>query len=165
MAAPNAMQLMQNITTLSGAFEGVSLVFGICLFVAGVHKLKRHGEARGMGGQGSSWGPLAIIIASVALMAMPTTLGLFLNAFWQTSSPLAYNTADGATDQYIPAVLMFVRFIGLVAFVRGVHHFAKSGHGSGQPGSIGKGLMHSFGGILCVHILGVVDLIRSFFGM
>ena len=153
-----------NIVELGSIFQSLSILFGISMCVGGFFKLKRYGESRTMMSQQMSiFGPMTFLFCGIALLLLPHILGTFLDAFWQNTNPLSYGGVGWqGIDQYIPDVLMFVRVIGVAAFIRGIHHLSKAGGQSGQPGTIGKALIHIFAGVLCLHVLGVVDLLKSF---
>ncbi|MCH9643677.1 MAG: type IV secretion protein IcmC [Gammaproteobacteria bacterium] len=153
----------QNIATMGDILQSLSVFFGVCMCIGGFFKLKHYGESRTqMSQQQSLIAPVAFLMCGIGLLILPTVLGTFLNAFWQTSNPLTYGGLSwDSIDQYIPDVLIFVRVIGVAAFIRGIFHLSRAGGHQGQPGTIGKALMHIGAGILCIHVLGVVELIKS----
>ncbi len=161
--------LMENLGILSVIMQTLAILIGLSLFVAGMFQLKRYGEMRTMmSSQMSISGPLMTIFAGVAMLFSPLMMGTLLVSFWGPSgiSDLSYQgDTSSSWAQFIDPVLMFVRLVGVYAFMRGFVMAAKTGSGHAQPGTTGKVLVHIFAGILCVHIMGTVQLIESIFGL
>lgn len=160
--------LIQNLGIISEIMQAIAVLTGLALFVTGLFQLKRYGEMRTMmSAQMSIFAPLMTLVAGVAMLCLPLMMGTALVAFWGPTgvTDLPY---DGETNtgwsQYVPAVLMLIRLVGVYAFMRGFVMSAKTGSGHAPPGTVGKALVFIFGGILCVHIMGTVKLIESIFG-
>ncbi len=157
--------LISNFTIISKVMLAVSILMGIALFAGGMFQLKRYGEMRTMmSHQMTLAKPMMLILAGVSLIALPWFIPLGLMSFWSSASPLQYQGGPEGYDAYIPPVLVFVRVIGIGAFMRGLVLLARSGGQGGQPGTTGRALMHLFGGILAVHILGSVHLLEQIMG-
>lgn len=165
----NAAVMMHNLVLLSDIMNYVAILMGLGLFLGGLFKLKRYGEMRTfMSHQMTIWGPLAMMFGGVMLLMLPYTITTSLLAFFGPGQtlPLSYHgdtTHD--IDAYIPVVNMFIRLIGVGAIMRACMLFSRSGQIGGQPGVMGKAMLHLFGGILCVHIIGTVDLIKYLFDL
>ena len=160
--------LMNNLGIIANIMETVGVLMGIGLFVGGMFQLKRYGEMRTMmSSQMSIAGPVMTLLAGVALLCSPLFIGTLLASFWGptgvTDLPYDGDTSNGWA-QYIPAVLMLVRLIGVYAFMRGFVMAARTGSGHAQPGTVGKVLSMIGAGILCVHIMGTIQLLESIFG-
>lgn len=157
--------LMQSIGELGNIIGTVAILMGVSLVFAGIFKLKRYGEMRTMmSHQMTIAQPMMMLVSGAVLLALPLAIRTILLAFWSTSSPLAYH-AQSATDAlFIPPILMFVRLIGVIAFIRGWILISRSGP-NGQPGTFAKGLIHIISGILAIHILGVVQILKSIFSI
>ena len=150
-----------NISMFGSILQTVSIMLGLGLFMGGLFQLKRYGEMRTfMSTQMTIAVPLSMMISGTALLALPTTIATALNAFWSTTSPLNYGGSGYGWDQYVPAVVMFVRVIGVGSFMRGLLLFSRTGH-QAQPGTLSKAMLHLVGGVLCIHIIGTVDLLKS----
>ncbi|PHQ80508.1 MAG: type IV secretion protein IcmC [Coxiella sp. (in: Bacteria)] len=163
----HAAVMLQHLGTISIILNAISIIMGIGLFVGGLFKLKRYGEMRTfMSHQMTIWAPTTMVIAGVLLLMLPITIKTSLLAFWGAgnTSPLAY-TSSGLhnIDAYIPVINAFVRLIGVGAIIRACTMFSRSGEIGGQPGQSAKAMLYLFGGILCVHIMGTVDLIKYLF--
>ncbi len=165
--AAQANVMMNNLGIIASTMSVLSILIGLALFLSGMFQLKRYGESRTMMSQQLTlWGPGAMMLGGILLLLLPYTITTSLRAFFGDGQtlPLAYQpTGEYDFDVYVPVVLAFVRVIGVGAIIRACILLSKSGSHSGQPGSLGKAMMHLFGGILCVHILGTVQLIKYLF--
>jgi intracellular multiplication protein IcmC len=161
--------LMDNLGVITVIMQTLAILIGLTLFVGGMFQLKRYGEMRTMmSSQMSISGPLMTLLAGVAMLCSPLFMGTLLVSFWGPAgiSDLPYEgDVSSGWAQFIEPVLMFVRIIGVYAFMRGFVMAAKTGSGHAQPGTVGKVLVHIFAGILCVHIMGTVKLIEGIFGL
>lgn len=163
-AAPEPSILVRNFGILGEILQTVSIIMGLGMLLGVFFDLKRYGESRNhMSQQYSLAAPLTKMLAGVALLGLPTALASALWAFWTSSSPLQYNGGNSDFEQYIPAILVFVRLIGAGSFIRGIVLLARSGQSQQQPGQLSKAFLHIFGGILLVHILGTVALVKEIF--
>ncbi len=161
--------LISNLNIIADIMQTLAVLIGLTLFVGGMFQLKRYGEMRTMmSSQMSIAGPLMTIISGVAMLCAPLMIGTALVSFWGVggANDLPYD-GDVTTSwtQYIKPVLMLVRIVGVYALMRGFVMAAKTGSGHAPPGTIGKCLVHIFAGILCVHIVGTVQLIGSIIGI
>ncbi|MCX7125752.1 MAG: type IV secretion protein IcmC [Gammaproteobacteria bacterium] len=158
--------LTSNFSVMAEIMETISIIIGVFMTFGAIIQFKKYGESRTqMSTQHSAAGPLVMLICGAMLMIIPTVVGTALLAFWGTNSPLAYDGGPAGYNSLIPPILMLVRLVGVGSFIRGIVILSKTGAGQQQPGTIGKGLMHIFAGILCVHIMGTVDLLDSILGL
>ena len=160
-------QLMGNLGLMAVIFQDISIIMGLGLFMFGLFRLKRYAEARTMmSHQMTIAGPLMLLIGGTMFLCFPLVLRTALFNFWSTThpNPMAYAGGD-SYEQLIPPIVIFVRLIGVGSFMRGVLLFSRVGGEQSQPGTLSKACIHMFAGILCIHILGTVDLLRSIFGM
>lgn len=163
--AVHAAHLIRSFSTIARVLVSVSVGMGVCLFVSGIMQLKRYGEMRTMmSHQMTLWGPLSVMFAGVFCLVLPFFISSSLLAFWGTSNPLHYGgSGDNLLDQYVPAVNMFVRVIGIGAILRAISLFARAGGHNSQPGSLSRGIFYLFSGVLCVHIVGSAHLFKAIF--
>jgi intracellular multiplication protein IcmC len=161
-----AAHMLQSLDIIGHILQTVSILIGLCLFLAGMMQLKRFGEMRTfMSHQMTLWGPLSILFASILLLVLPFTITTSLRAFFGDGQtlPLAYTAhTSHDIDTYLPVVFTFIRLIGVGAIMRSCMLLSKSA-GQGGHGQIGKSITFLFGGILCVHVLGTITLIKSIF--
>lgn len=155
--------LLHNFGELANILQSVSILIGIGLFIGALFKIKRYAEMRTMmSHQITLAGPLMMIIAATALIVMPTFISTAVFSVWGTSNPLAYQggVVEGY-EQFIPPILMFARLIGVAAMIRGLVLVSRSGKVGGQPGTTSKALLHLIGGILLIHILGTLHILKT----
>lgn len=161
--------LVANLNLIADIMQTLAILIGLTLFIGGLFQLKRYGEMRTMmSSQMSIAGPLMTVLAGVAMLCSPLMIGTALVSFWGADgiSDMPYSgDTSSSWNQYIPVVLMMVRLVGVYAFMRGFVMAAKTGSGHAQPGTIGKVMVHIFAGILCVHIMGTINLIGSIIGI
>lgn len=163
-----AQAMLHNLGTMADIVNVIAILMGVGLVFTGIFHFKKYGETRTqMSSQHSIAGPLALVISGVFLLILPYTVTSALLAFWGPGQtmPLQY---EGSTNYdievYIPVILAFIRLIGVGAIIRSLILFSKLGS-QGQPGTFGKAIMHLLGGILCVHILGTIQLVEFIFDL
>lgn len=162
----NPTVLMANLGILANIFESFAIAIGLSLFLSGLFKLKRYSEMRTfMSYQLSIASPLLMLIAGISLLCFPLFIKTALINFWSTSSPLKYQGPLSNWELLIPPIIVFVRLIGVAAFIRGLVLFSRCGSTQTPPGMMGKALLHFMGGLLCVHILGTMRLLKSIIGL
>ncbi len=155
-----------NLGYIANLLQTVSILMGLFTFMGGLFRLKRYSEMRTfMSYQMTLAWPLLMIIGGVSLMALPFILRTALLNTWGVTNPLRYS-GDVATgfDQLIPPIIMVVRLVGVGAFIRGVLLFSRTGREGMPPGTMGKAMLHILGGVMCVHIIGTMDLMKSILG-
>lgn len=159
--------LAKNLGYAAVIFQDVAIMMGLGLFMSGLFRLKRYAEMRTfMSHQMTISAPLLMIIGGILLLALPLTLRSALYNVWSTSNPLHYGgSTNGSWQQLIPPIVIFVRLIGVGAFMRGIVLFARSGSEQSPPGTMSKAMLHVIGGLLCVHILGTFKLLNGILGI
>lgn len=162
----NPAHLIASFAEMAKMIQAISIIMGVALFAGGMFKLKRYGEMRTFMSQNMTLAaPGMMILAGVMLLIFPTTVATVLHTFWGSDyNPIRYTGNQVGWDQYVPAILIFVRLIGIISMLRGILLISRSGNQGSQPGTIGRAMTHLFGGILLVHILGTVDVLRNIFG-
>ncbi len=167
LPAPNVTVMMENIGILARITQAIAIIMGLGLVIGGILKLKHYGEMRSMMSHNASVASsLAMLFGGVVLLMIPTMLSTALLAFWGTTNPLPFpTTGDPNVDAIMNTIIMFVRFLGVVSFIRGVLLLSKLGREGGQQhGGLGKGLIFIGAGVLCIHIVGAAQLIESILG-
>ncbi|WP_423063615.1 type IV secretion protein IcmC [Candidiatus Paracoxiella cheracis] len=161
----NPTTLMNSLGTIAGIVQTVSILMGLSLFMSGLFRLKRYGEMRTfMSHQMTLAGPLLTLIGGICLLSLPLVVRTGLLSFWGTSNPLRYSGPQEGFEQLIPPIIMLVRLLGVGSFIRGIILFSRGGREGSPPGTVGKAMIHIFGGLLCIHILGTVDLVKEILG-
>lgn len=167
MVSAEASILMQNFGTLGEILESISIILGLSITLGGIFQFKKYGETRTMmSAQHSAAGPLAMVIAGGALLTLPSFIGSALLTFWGNNiSPLNYSDSIGGYAALLPAILMFVRLIGVGSFIRGLVLLSRAGGHQAQPGTLAKAIIHIVGGILCLHVGATLNLLADILGM
>ncbi len=158
----NSLLPVQNLIT------GAAYVIGIAFALKAIYSLKVYGEARTMQASSSSIKePIFYLAIAGLLIYFPTGLDIVMNTTFGYSNVLAYGDSDvltsafGGDSEVGNALVIVFQTIGLYAFVRGWVLIARASGQGQQPGGTGKGLMHVFGGILAVNIVGTVEMINN----
>ena len=161
-----AQQLNYNLHWVANIIGTVSLIMGVFMLFSGIVQFRKCAESRSMmSQQHGATGPLMMVLAGSALMALPSFLDVALLAFWSTDSPLAYQGGPSGYSALIPPILMFVRIVGVVSFIRGIVLLSKVGGQQTQHGTLSRALIHLLSGVLCIHILGTIELMESVLGL
>ena len=63
------------------------------------------------------------------------------------------------------AILKLLQVIGVISFVRGWVLLARSQGQGSQPGSMGKGVIHIFGGVMLMNIVATVNIVYNTLGV
>jgi intracellular multiplication protein IcmC len=157
--------LLQNLGVMGDIVQAIAIIMGLGLFMAGIFKLKRYGEMRTMMSHHMTIAaPLLMLTGGIMLLCLPFMLHTALLNFWSINNPTQYSGGSSGWEQIVPVVIVFVRLIGVGAFMRGILLFSRSGGEQAQHGTMAKALLHLLGGILCVNIVGTVRLLEGIFG-
>lgn len=157
---------IRNLSIMAQIMNYVSIATGIFLTMAALFEFKKIAEQRNMMQHHGAVRPVILLLCGAALLALPTVLGTALLSFWGQASDLAYPTsASTGFASLEPAVIQFIRLVGLGAFIRGIFLLSRTGGHQSQPGAIGKALIHMLAGVLCLHIMQTIALMKSILGV
>lgn len=158
--------LINNLETSTDIIQAFAIISGLTLFLMGLFKLKRYGEMRTfMSTQMTMAKPLMLIICGALLLWTPLLINTVVAAFWGANAVNQYpHSSIPQLQQMEDAITIFVRVIGVCAFLRGWIMLAKSGGEGQQPGVRGKALIHIFAGVLLIHIILTMDLLKQLMG-
>lgn len=146
--------LSSSIPSLMKLVTGSAFVMGMYLMISSVIRMKHFGEMRSMmGREHAVWGPIIQFFVGAFLIYLPSTVHMMMWTLWNVSSPLAYSTASSTNSEFISSCFLIIQLVGTIAFIRGLLFLNEAGSDKGQN-SIGKGLTHLIGGILCINIYG-----------
>lgn len=161
-----ASNISNNLGTAVVILNSISVLLGVGMLFSAFFQFKRYGEQRTMMSmQHTIAGPVMMMFAGAILLILPKFIGTMLIAFWGTDTPIAYQTNANPWSDIVAAVLMLVRVVGVGSFIRGIVMISRAGSSQSQPGTTGKALIHIFAGILCVHIMGTIELIENILGL
>lgn len=158
--------LIQNFTIIAQIMNIFSITAGIFLTLMAIMEFKKMGEQRSMmSQQHGAIKPTILLLCGAMLLILPSFIGTAMLAFWGHMSDLSYSTDLSGYGSLTPAVLAFVRLIGLGSFIRGIILLSRAGGQQSQHGMIGKALIHIFAGILCLHVVETLSLLGNILGV
>lgn len=177
--------MLKNLRQLLGPLMTLLLMIS---YAAGIFFLIRgFGALRAFGLQaskpGEMTGPMIYIIVGTVLVYLPSTTDIITHTIFGTDSGSVINAGNidlsalgKASDKllsYAPVaiegqwadlfdtIIMYVQFIGFLAFIRGWFIISHAGQPGTQPGSISKGVTHIVGGIIAVNFLPMVEILHN----
>lgn len=154
---------------------GAAYLIGCALLFKAIYSLKVYGEARTMMSSNSSIKePIVYLLVGAIFIYLPTGVAAVMTTTFgypNVKNILQYAPL-GSSNPTLDALfgtgsvvgrplLIIIQVIGLVAFVRGWVLIARSASQGQPPGGTGKGLIHVFGGILAVNIVGTLEMINN----
>ena len=145
---------------------------GILFIMKAIYSLKVYGESRTMMSSSSNIKePMLYFLVGSMLLFMPTGVSVLVSSSFGYDSILAYapvtsgsstiNMLFGADSAMGRPLSVLIRTIGVFAFIRGWILVARAGGQGQQPGGLGKGMIHVFGGILAMNIVGTLEMINN----
>ena len=152
---------------------GAAYLIGLMFAFKALMTLKAHGESRSQmsSGGNSIKEPLLYFLVAGMLIYLPSGFEVLMNSTFGYSNVLAYAPVNshnsgldmlfGADSMFGSSLALIIQTIGVIAFVRGWILVARSASQGQQAGGTGKGLMHVFGGILAMNIVGTLQIINN----
>jgi intracellular multiplication protein IcmC len=151
---------------------GCSYLLGLMFGFKFLFSLKIYGEQRTMMSSHTNVKePLMYLIVTAVFFYFPSAIETMMNTAFGYSNALDYTSISsantsisalfGPTSPVGASLALFIQTIGLVAFLRGWMLVARSASQGQPPGGTGKGLMHVFGGILAINIVGTLEIINN----
>jgi len=163
--------IAKSMAPIQRLLSAAAYLIGIAFAIKALHCLKSFGESKTMmSGNASMKEPLAYFLVAGMLIYLPTGFEILMNStFGPNSSILAYADSGNPTidalfgpDSSVGRPLaLIIQTIGLISFIRGWVLIAKSASQGQPPGGTGKGLIHVFGGILAMNIVGTLQIINN----
>lgn len=161
------LNLSQSYPQLENLIKYTSYVLGVVFMVKGVYAFRIYGEMRNMMSQQHSIrGPLTFLMVGCALMFLPSMQNTLVTTVFGSPdiSPFSYMTSQGWTEGMSTAIFGFVQIVGYIAFIRGWLIIAGTAQGHGQH-TVAKGLVHIFGGVLAINIIGTQQILWNTLGL
>ncbi|KTD65830.1 hypothetical protein [Legionella shakespearei] len=163
--------LANSLAPVERLITGGAYLIGCAFLFKAIYSLKVYGEARTMMSNSASVKePIIYLIVGAILIYFPTSFRTLLQSTFGDQNILQYAPAGGnqALDTLFGSgsvvrgpLVMLIQVIGLIAFVRGWVLIARSASQGQPPGGTGKGLIHVFGGILAINIVGTISMINN----
>ncbi|HHT0593027.1 TPA: type IV secretion protein IcmC [Legionella anisa] len=151
---------------------GGAYLIGCAFLFKAVYSLKTYGEARTMMSSNTSMKePIVYLLVGAIFIYFPSAFSSLMVSTFGYQNVLQYapvssnnstlDTLFGTGSVVGRPLTIIIQVIGLVAFVRGWVLIARSASQGQPPGGTGKGLMHVFGGILAINIVGTIEMINN----
>lgn len=164
--------IANNMPAVQRLITGAAYLMGLMFFIKAIMTLKEFGESRTMMSSSKNIKePLLYFIVGSMLLYLPTGVAVLMQSTFGYSNILAYaplttgnsslNTLFGPNSGIGQSLAIIIRTIGLIAFIRGWVLVARSASGGQAPGGMGKGMVHVFGGILAMNIVGTLNVINN----
>lgn len=167
--------LANSLIPVERLITGGAYLIGCAFLFKALYSLKIYGEARTMMSSNTSIKePMFYLLIGALLIYFPSAFNMMMQTTFGYQNVLQYapanskNAAFGTLFGGSPigrALTIIIQVIGLVAFIRGWVLIARSASQGQPPGGTGKGLIHVFGGILAINIVGTLEmLINTLYG-
>lgn len=162
--------LANSLVDVEYLVTGAAYLMGIGFAFKAFFTLKTHGEQRSsLSGVGNMKEAVVYALVAMMLLYLPSGFEALMNTTFGYSSVLAYSQNPYLTGILGPdsaagtSITLIIQVIGLFAFIRGWIMIARGAGGQGGQGQgqTGKGLMHVFGGILAMNIVGTMEVITN----
>lgn len=164
--------LSSSLLSIEDLVTGTAYLIGMVYIVKALHGLKVFGESRTMMSSSQSIkDPLIHLFVGAMLIYFPTGFEIMMNSTFGYSTVLAYapiNSGNpllsalfGEDSQVGYTLALIIQVVGVVAFVRGWVLIARSASQGQPPGGTGKGLMHVFGGVMAMNIIGTLEVLEN----
>ncbi|KTD21060.1 hypothetical protein [Legionella londiniensis] len=164
--------IAKSLEPVEKLLTGAAYLIGLSFAFKALYSLKVYGEARTMMSSNASIKePLTYMLVAAIFIYFPTAFQILLNSTFGYTSVLAYapissgnstlNALFGPNSMVGRSLALIIQVIGLIAFIRGWVLIARSAAQGQPPGGTGKGLMHVFGGILAMNIVGTLEIINN----
>lgn len=151
---------------------GGAYLIGCAFLFKAIYTLKVYGEARTMMSSHTSIKePVVYLMVGAIFIYFPTAFAMLMQTTFGYENVLQYapiNSSNQTLDFLFGSgsvvgrpLTIIIQVVGLVAFVRGWVLIARSASQGQPPGGTGKGLVHVFGGILAINIVGTINIINN----
>lgn len=164
--------LANSLVPVQRLITGGAYLMGCAFLFKAIYSLKVYGEARTMMSSNTSVKePVVYLMVGAIFIYFPTAFSMLMQSTFGYQNVLQYapvNSSNQALDTLFGSgsavgrpLSMLIQVIGLIAFVRGWVLIARSASQGQPPGGTGKGLVHVFGGILAINIVGTINMINN----
>ena len=161
-----------SLVSIQRMVTAASYIIGISFGVKALYSMKKLAQEKAqMSDHGSVKEPLMYFLVAGMCIYLPSAVEVIMNSTFGYSQVLAYapidsgsstlNTLFGAGSVFGYTLTLFIQVVGVVAFIRGWMLIARSASSGQPPGGTGTGLMHVFGGILAMNIVGTLQVINN----
>lgn len=163
--------LVESLISIQKLITGCAYLLGLLFVFKALYSLKMHAESKAQSQQGGMKDALVYLFVGVMLLYFPTGFEVIMNTTFGYSEVLAYapigsgspilSTLFGQNSMIGYTLALIVQVIGGIAFVRGWVLISRSASHGQSPGVMGQGLMHVFGGVLAMNIIGTLQVLQN----
>lgn len=164
--------IANSLVPVQRLITGGAYLIGCAFLFKAIYSLKVYGEARTMMSSHTSIKePVVYLMVGAIFIYFPTAFAMLMQTTFGYQNVLQYapiNSSNQTLDFLFGngsvvgrPLTIIIQVIGLVAFVRGWVLIARSASQGQPPGGTGKGLVHVFGGILAINIVGTINMINN----
>ncbi|PJD90571.1 MAG: type IV secretion protein IcmC [Legionella sp.] len=164
--------LANSLVPVEKMLTGAAYLMGLGFAIKAILTLKTHGEQRSsMSGTGNMKEAGIYLIVAAMLVYYPTAFEVIMNSTFGYDSVLAYapmaastpilGNIFGANSMVGGSLTTIIQIVGLIAFIRGWLLIARGASQGQSGGGTGKGMMHVFGGILAMNIIGTLEVFHN----
>lgn len=164
--------IANNLHSVEHLVSGAAYLMGLGFMFKALFSLKEHGEQKSMMSNRSSIKePAMYFLVGSMLLFLPSTFNMMMMTTFGYTNVLAYaptnsnnstiNILFGQDSAVGAALSTIIQTIGLIAFIRGWVLIARSASQGQPPGGTGKGMIHVFGGILAMNIVGTLQMVNN----
>lgn len=170
------------LNPLMGMLLAISFIMGVVMLLRGLMMLRAFSMPLTQATRpGEIAGPLVYMFVGAVLIYIPTTSDILtttifgagsdsiftsqgaakLEQMGKASDQLLQYSGGGSVESHwatmLDTIVLYMQFIGFLAFMRGWLLIAHAGQPGVQPGTISKGMVHIVGGILAINFLPLVN--------
>lgn len=188
-AAADIQTILTNLQNIIYPFTDVALfisfVVGMFMVLHAVLTFKKMGvnmSTHQQSQQGEILGPIVHLIIGGALMYLPTTNQMFMGSIFGSSTSIFSGNRIDYTQlgqgqqllgyvsggnfeqqwaQFANTLVLYIQFIGLLAFIKGLMMLAKGGQHGAQPGTVAKGFTHMLGGAIAMNFVTFINILYN----
>ncbi|MFJ1268945.1 type IV secretion protein IcmC [Legionella lytica] len=164
--------IANSLVPVQRLITGGAYLIGCAFLFKAIYSLKVYGEARTMMSSHTSVKePVVYLMVGAIFIYFPTAFATLMQSTFGYQNILQYApvSSSNQTLDFLfgngsvvgRPLTIIIQVIGLVAFVRGWVLIARSASQGQPPGGTGKGLVHVFGGILAINIVGTINMINN----
>lgn len=142
----------------------IAYIMGLFLCVKSIFKLVDYNQSRG---KVSLNVPISLFVAGVGLLAVPSLLDVATSSMLSSSGAGSFlmkmpQSPMAQFNNVLQGVMLFIRFVGVLAFIRGWLMLMDAG--MGKQGMIGRGTTFIVGGVIAINAYYVASIMSSTFG-
>ena len=164
--------IISSLISIEKLITGSAYLIGISFVIKALYSLKSYGEQKSqMSSHASIKEPSLYFLVGGMFLYFPTGLEVMMQTTFGYSQILAYapvaagspifSSLFGQGSVFGYTLALIIQVVGVIAFIRGWMLIARSAAQGQPPGGTGQGLIHVFGGILAMNIIGTIQVINN----